>query len=89
MPEVNFYYKGNKTTIICEEKDILKEVFNKFINKSKVQNKRIKFFFNEKIADENKTVDQMTKDKSLNIIALDKEYSPPQKKNNLYKKISL
>ena len=83
MPEVNFYYKGNKTTIICEEKDILKEVFNKFINKSKVQNKRIKFFFNEKIADENKTVDQMTKDKSLNIIALDKEYSPPQKINNI------
>ena len=83
MPEIIFLYNGNSTTIICKEKDILKEVFNKFIIKNNVQSKRIIYHFNGKIADENKTVDQMTKEKSLTINAYDEDNSPPQKINNI------
>jgi hypothetical protein len=83
MPEVNFVYNGTKTTIICKEKDILKEVFNKFIIKTNVQNKNIIYCFNGKIADENKTVAQMTKEKSLTITAHDVDNSPPPIINNI------
>ena len=84
MPEVNFIYKGIKTTILCKEKDILKEVLNKFIIKNKeVQNKRIIYYFNGKKADVNKTVEQISKDKNLTILAFEIYSLPTKKINNI------
>ena len=72
MYQANFIYNKTKITILCEGKASLKELFNIFINKAEIQNKEMVFLYNgNKINNENKTVDQLSKDKSFIIIVND------------------
>jgi len=74
MSKVNFVYNGNETSILCKETDNLKEIFNKFTNKEKILGKKMFYLYNgNKISDENKTVEQLTKEKSFTILAFDAE----------------
>ena len=74
MSKANFIYNGNQTTIQCTENESLKELFKKFLIKANIENKKIMYLYNgNKIDDENKTVEQITKDKSFSILAFDVE----------------
>ena len=69
MLEANFVYKGKQNTILCQSKDSLKELFNKFKNKNDIKHKII-FKYNKDLID-NKyaTVEQLTDEKSFTILA--------------------
>ena len=74
MSFANFVYNGNQTSIHCKETDSLKEVFNKFTIKAKILDKKMIYLYNgNKISDENKTVEQITNEKSFTILAFDAE----------------
>ena len=69
MSEANFIYNGNQTVILCQEKDNIKEVFQKFKNKVNIENKEVIYLYNgNKISDENKTIEQIFHKKSFNIL---------------------
>ena len=72
MHKANFVYKKNQFVIFCQSKNSLKELFDKFINKAKIQNKEIVFLYNgNKIIDENKSIEQLTNDISFTILVND------------------
>ena len=74
MLEAQFVYKGRKTTIFCQSKDNLKEVFIKFKNKENIKDKIIVYQYNgEIINNDNKTVEQLTNEKSFTIQVCDSE----------------
>ena len=74
MLTANFVYNGAKTSILCKESDSLKEIFNKFSNKAKIIDEKMFYLYNgNKIADENKTVEQITNEKSFTILVFNAE----------------
>ena len=74
MSIANFVYNGNHTSIHCIGTDNLKEIFNKFTIKAKILDKQMIYLYNgNKISDENKTVEQVTNEKSFTILVFDAE----------------
>ena len=72
MSSANFIYNGSQTTILCKEKDNLKELLKKFTNKANIKDKKIIYLYNgNKITDENKTIEQITEEKSFTILVYD------------------
>jgi len=68
MSEANFIYNGNQAIILCQKKESLKEIFQRFKNKLNIENKEIIYLYNgNKITDENKTIEQIFHTKSFNI----------------------
>ena len=81
MSIANFIYNGNQTTVQCKENEILKQLFKKFLTKASIEGKEIIYLYNgNKIDDENKTVEQITKDKSFTILAFDVDNMPKDEK---------
>jgi len=80
MSSANFIYNGSQTTILCKEKDSLKEVLKKFSNKANIYDKKIIYLYNgNKITDENKTIEQITKEKSFTILVYNTDNSSTNK----------
>ena len=74
MLEAKFVYKGRQTAILCQSKDNLKEVITKFKNKENLKDKILIYRYNgELINNENKTVEQLTNEKSFTILVYDDE----------------
>jgi len=83
MLEAKFAYKERHTTILCQSKDSLKEVFTKFKNKENLQDKILIYQYNgEIINNENKTVEQLTNEKSFTILVYDGEKELSNSINN-------
>ena len=77
MSEANFIYNGNQTVILCQEKDNIKKLFQKFKNKVNIENKEVIYLYNgNKISDENKTIEQIFHTKSFNILVFDTDNVP-------------
>ena len=73
MLEANFAYKGRQNTILCQSKDNLKELFNKFKNKENIKHKIIFKYNKDIINNKYKIVEQLTDEKSFTILAYDDE----------------
>ena len=81
MSNANFIYNGNQTTVQCQENESLKEIFKKFLIKANIEDKKIMYLYNgNKIDDENKAVEQITKDKTFTILAFDADNVPINEK---------
>ena len=88
MYQANFIYNKTKITILCQGKVSLKELFKIFIKKAEIQNKEMSFLYNgNKINNKNKTVEQLSKNKSFIIIVND--YDNNIDKNFIFKEINI
>ena len=72
MAEVKISYNGCETIIQCQSNEKLKEIFKKFKNKIKAENKEIVYLYNgELIKDDNISISKLTSEKDIIILAFD------------------
>ena len=95
MAQVEFIYKGITTIIPCQRSQKMEEICNNFINKTKIKEKEIYYFYGGKGGaqfDKNLTFEQMANhlDKSrkkMSIVVQDNEVDNDDKSNTTLKNI--
>ena len=70
MAEVEFIYNGDNIIIHCNKNHTMKDIFKKFINKSKVEKNSIIFLYNGDKIIEELTLENTIKDKNINKIKI-------------------
>ena len=71
MVEVDFIYNDGNINIHCNKNDRMKEIFEKFINKTKIDRNKIYYLYNgEKINKEELTFEELLKDNNINKIKI-------------------
>ena len=85
MSEIKILYNGFETIIQYQSNEKLKEIFKKFKNKIKAENKEIVYLYNgELIKDDNIILSQLTSEQTITILAFD-SYNMPTNINTLIK----
>ena len=87
MASVEFQYNGTSTVIQCQEGQKMEEIYNNFINKSKINRNEIYYFYDGKGEENfnkqltfNQIANKLDKErKRMNIIVIDKEKTTENK----------
>ena len=64
--EIDFIYHGNKVTIFCSEKELMKDIIIRYSNKSKIELKSIYFLYAGDKINVNLTVEKIMKKEDKN-----------------------
>ena len=71
MAEVEFFYNGGNIIIHCNKNDKMKEIFEKFINKTQTDRNKIYYLYNgEKINKEELTFEELANNNNINKIRI-------------------
>lgn len=79
MAEVSFKYNGQNVIIQCEKNELMKNICQKFANKSMTSINNVLFLFNGGKLDLNLTFEKVTKENKIIILAIDNSSNEPKK----------
>ena len=64
--EIDFIYEGKKVAILCSEKELMKDIINRFSNKSKIELNSIYFLYAGDKINENSSLEKIIKKEDKN-----------------------
>ena len=70
MAEVEFIYNGRNINILCNKNDKMKDIYEKFINKSKIDKNLVCYLYNADKINEELTFEKLVKDNNINKIKI-------------------
>ena len=81
--EIDFVYQGNKITILCSKKDLMKDIINKYSFKSKIEINSVYCLYAGDKIDENSLLEKIIRaddknKKKIEILVVPKEEKNPK-----------
>ncbi len=68
MAEIDFIYDGKDINILCNKNDKMKDIYEKFINKTQIDKNFIYYLYNGNKIDEELELEKIINDNNINKI---------------------